>query len=406
MASLRLSKGGDGYLMIFRFGGKQFSRSIGTDDPKEAEARRKRVDATLHDLKTGKLPIPEDCPDVATFILSDGKATAGAKLVKHTTLKELWDRYRAETPETAKEVTTRLTERIHFSHLFRHLGEQAAVPLLTTTNLQQYIAKRAKEDGIRGETIKARTIKKELATLRAVWNGFAVPHKIVKRDFYQQFGKLAYGKERSKPPFQTYEQIQRRIERNGLSVAQQANLWDSLFLDETEVEEVLSIVRQAAGSSAWLYPMALCAAHTGARRGELLRSEPHDFDMDTSTVQWREKKKNKDLEFNYRAVRMSSRLAATMEAWMDSGAASMVTFGNVTVKTAQTALKQVLAGTKYANIRGWHLFRHSLASILAVKGTDQRIIDATLGHSTEDMRRRYRHLFPSQQQAALDSIFG
>lgn len=404
MASLRES--GKGFIVCFRFSGQQYNRAIGTDDPKEAEARRKRVDATLHDLRTGRLTIPEDCPDVATFILSDGKATARATPVKHTTLKELWERYRAETPETAKEGTTRLTERIHFSHLFRHLGEKTAVPLLTTADLQRYIGKRSKEDGIRGETVKARTIKKELATLRAVWNGFALSHKIVKRDFKQQFGTLVYGKEQSKPPFQTYEQIQRRIERNGLTVAQQANLWDCLFLDETQVEEVLTIIRQAEKAPVWLYPMALCAAHTGARRGELLRSEPDDFDTDTATVQWREKKKDKDREFTYRAVRMSSRMAAAMEGWINTRAASKYTFGNVTVKTAQTALKQALAGTKYSNIRGWHLFRHSLASILAMKGTDQRIIDATLGHSTEDMRQRYRHLFPSQQQAALDSIFG
>jgi hypothetical protein len=96
-----------------------------------------------------------------------------------------------------------MTERIHFSHLFRHLGEQAAVPLLTTTELQRYIGKRSKERGIRGETIKARTIKKEVSTLRAVWNGFALSHKIVTKDFKQQFGTLVYGKEQSKPPFQT-----------------------------------------------------------------------------------------------------------------------------------------------------------------------------------------------------------
>jgi hypothetical protein len=50
------------------------------------------VEATLHDLRTGRLTVPEDCEDVATLILSDGKATAAAKLVTHTTLKELGER--------------------------------------------------------------------------------------------------------------------------------------------------------------------------------------------------------------------------------------------------------------------------------------------------------------------------
>ena len=74
--------------------------------------------------------------------------------------------------------------------------------------------------------------------------------------------------------------------------------------------------------------------------------------------------------------------------------------------TAWEQLKRAVKGTKYARIRGWHLFRHSLASILAAAGTDQRTIDATLGHQTEDMRKRYRHLFPSKQRTALASIFG
>jgi hypothetical protein len=33
-------------------------------------------------------------------------------------------------------------------------------------------------------------------------------------------------------------------------------------------------------------------------------------------------------------------------------------------------------------------------------------IDAWMGHQTEEMRKRYRHLFPDQQQAALASVFG
>ena len=41
-----------------------------------------------------------------------------------------------------------------------------------------------------------------------------------------------------------------------------------------------------------------------------------------------------------------------------------------------------------------------------MEGKDQRLIDLTLGHQTEEMRRRYQHLIPSKQQAALDSIFG
>jgi hypothetical protein len=29
-----------------------------------------------------------------------------------------------------------------------------------------------------------------------------------------------------------------------------------------------------------------------------------------------------------------------------------------------------------------------------------------MGHQTEEMRRRYRHLFPDQQQVAIQEVFG
>jgi hypothetical protein len=40
------------------------------------------------------------------------------------------------------------------------------------------------------------------------------------------------------------------------------------------------------------------------------------------------------------------------------------------------------------------VFPHSLLSALASKGVGQRIIDDLVGHSTQEQRRRYRHLFP------------
>jgi hypothetical protein len=34
------------------------------------------------------------------------------------------------------------------------------------------------------------------------------------------------------------------------------------------------------------------------------------------------------------------------------------------------------------------------------------MIDEWMGHQTDEMRKRYRHLFPEQQQKAIDSVFG
>jgi integrase len=65
-----------------------------------------------------------------------------------------------------------------------------------------------------------------------------------------------------------------------------------------------------------------------------------------------------------------------------------------------------LADSKWPKIRGFHVFRHSFASNLAAASVDQRIIDKWMGHQTEEMRKRYQHLFPDQQREAIALVFG
>lgn len=403
MASIRESKG-EGYLVLFRYGGRQYQRKLGTDDQKEAEARRKRLEATIHDLSTGRLKLPDDCQDVGTFILSDGRATGKAVPAQHVTLKELWDIYLSDSPENVKEASTMVTEGVHFRHMLRLLKPGTAVPLLTTADLQRYIKARSLEDGIREEKIKSRTIRKEIGTFEAVWNKFALPHKLVKEDFKMHFGTLVYSKERSKPPFRTYDEIKDQLP--GKTAAEQANLWDCLFLQRNELEQVIGTLQHALGCPAWLYPMALMAAHTGCRRSELMRAEPEDFNLANGVVHVREKKRNKNKEFTYRPVPLSTRLVKVLSEWKATRQPGEYMFGNLTPKVVHTSLQDGFKGSQWTVIRGWHIFRHSLASIMAMEGKDQRMIDSILGHTTEQMRLRYQHLSHNKQKAALDSIFG
>jgi integrase len=42
---------------------------------------------------------------------------------------------------------------------------------------------------------------------------------------------------------------------------------------------------------------------------------------------------------------------------------------------------------------------------MASRGIDQRVIDEILGHSTEEMARRYRHLFPKRREETVHQLF-
>jgi integrase len=68
-------------------------------------------------------------------------------------------------------------------------------------------------------------------------------------------------------------------------------------------------------------------------------------------------------------------------------------------------LAELLQYVKETVLRGWHTLRHSFISACASKGVDQRLIDECSGHSTEEQRKRYRHLFAEVQQNARNTAF-
>jgi len=78
----------------------------------------------------------------------------------------------------------------------------------------------------------------------------------------------------------------------------------------------------------------------------------------------------------------------------------------LTRNEAHDHFQRTLAGTKWEVLRGWHVLRHSFISACASKAIDQRIIDEWVGHSSEQQRKRYRHLYPSVQQEAIRLVFG
>ena len=80
--------------------------------------------------------------------------------------------------------------------------------------------------------------------------------------------------------------------------------------------------------------------------------------------------------------------------------------GQLSRTEASNHFNHTLAGTKWERLTGWHVLRHSFVSNCAAAGVDQRLIDAWVGHTTEDMRRRYRHLIRGVEQQAIKSVFG
>ena len=274
------------YHVSFRFGGRKFKRSLHTRKQDAADGLARRIEENIKLADRGILTIPAGA-DIPTFLLSDGKLSEKPKCETQLTLDGLFNAFFAAIPTGNLEETTIYSMKIHKGHLVRHLGAELAAQKIDLETLQGYVAKRQTEDGLRGRKLSGATIKKELVTLRCLWN-WAAANGMVEGPFPGR--RVKYPKVSEKPPFQTWQEIEKQISRGGLTENEQAELWDSLFLSLKEVSELLDYVKKTAAQP-FIYPMVVMAAHTGARRSEIVRSMINDFQDETVIIHERKRVK-------------------------------------------------------------------------------------------------------------------
>lgn len=411
--------------------------TIGKVQEDEANSKCRQVDYLLMRLKQGLVELPEDM-DIVTFMECDGKPPKKAQKLAPTrrqpaTLGALNDRYLATHANGTIEANSLDTCRSHLNHFVRVLGKGFPLGELSLAKLQRYFDQRAKAE------IGPVTIRKELATLRAAWN-WGLPMGLTAGPFPNQ--GLRYPKADEKPPFMTMTEVEQQVAAG----ADEAKRWEAVYLQAGELKGLLATVKEQA-LHPWIYPLVCFAAHTGARRSEIIRAQISDVDFKANTVLIREKKRDQS-QRTTRRVPLTGFLKKVLSKWLSKhpgGSALFCHIGPVyrskkrgrttghrgpktrlsslggsmaAVKTrvqpAQGPLtrnevhdhfKRALAGTKWEHIRGLHTLRHSFISACASKGTDQRLVQEWAGHMNEATSRRYRHIYPSTQQAAINAVF-
>jgi integrase len=405
MASLE--KRGDSFRLVFRYGGRKYRHELKTGSEREANGLLGRLEDNLILLERGKLDPPAD-GELALFLLSDGKISEKPKVEVSVRLAAYFERYRQEFPAGAKEANTRYTEKIHMRNLERLIGARVGIRSITTDTLQQYVNVRSKETGRNGEPLSHKTIQKEIGSFASIWNKWGIKAGLVSGPAPTK--GIVYNKTKAAHPFQTWQQIEQRIKRGGLSAVEKDELWDSLFLSVEQIDVLLADVKKI-GRFDFLHPMFAFAAYTGARRSEILRAEIDDLDFAGGMVRIREKKKDKSKAFTFRFVPVSASLQAVMKAWLDVHPRGQFVICDekeapLTPQMAAHHFRWAVEGSKWDVLRGWHVLRHSFISNCAAKGIDQRMIDAWVGHTTVEMAARYRHLFPEPQREAMKLVFG
>jgi integrase len=163
--------------------------------------------------------------------------------------------------------------------------------------------------------------------------------------------------------------------------------------------------------------MFVFTAYTGARRGEIRRSQIEDFDFDAGQVKLRERKRKKEMAESVRFVPLHPKLVKVMRDWFANhpGSSHTITkplkmpgrkeemdFSEMTAHESHHHFKFTLEESKWDVVQGFHVLRHSFGSNLARTGKVPRdTIAKWMGHTTEEMKDLYQHLFPQDGQSQI-----
>jgi integrase len=290
VASLQFRNGV--YRLLFRFNGKQHTLPIGEVPLAEARQWKFRAENLLMRVEQRLLELPASVT-IVDFIRFDGRPPIDPALAvrKDTTFNQLTEEYLKTVGNGAIELNTLANAKIHIKHLEKTLGKHFLLAGLTLGKLQGHITRRAPK-------VTAITIKKELDTFRTIWN-WGLRMQWVDRPF--PGSGLIYPKTDEKLPFMTWDEIERRVKPGGDPTI----LWECLYLNTLQIDKLLLYVREKAAPS-WVFPMVVMAAHTGARRSEMIRATVEDFDLTAGYITIREKKRARGSPSLFGADRINS----------------------------------------------------------------------------------------------------
>lgn len=396
------------YLARFRYQGKEFKRSLHTTNATDAKTAMLEIERVLHRLAINMLQMP-DGVDPGDFVVSGGTLQppeAKPERPPTPTLAAAVKEYLGRLQHLAE--SHRYTIGIHLGNLQKHLQERAAAPLneITFAGLDGFQQTRLKQ---RAHT----TVAKERQTVMAFFE-WAVAMQYLTQSPAEGLAPVPESRERDR--FQTLEQIEAKLERGGLSDEQVPACWDCLYLTLEEIAALLAQVRSRSRIDVSCILHAI-PAYTGMRRGEVLRLRWSDVEFDRDNIVARSTKQSRQRTETQRDIDLHRELKAILLDWRskrprgqhlicDPGCLAPLTPRQANTRFWQPLRRTdwCLDGRKSLFKIGFHTYRHSFASNLAACGVDQRIIDSWMGHQTEQMRKRYRHLYPGNKRSAMESF--
>src|SRR5262249_12284504 len=153
----------------------------------------------------------------------------------------------------------------------------------------------------------------------------------------------------------TWEEAERRVAAGD----DPEKVWDCVYLRPEEITPLLEWVK-GRPVSPWVYPMFVFAAHTGARRSEVIRALPADLDLVQGVVTIREKKRDRT-KLTTRQVPLTPFLKEVLAAWVKVRARGKTLFCKgdgkaIMPREAHNYFQRGLRVSKWSVLKGWHVF--------------------------------------------------
>ena len=391
-----LIKRGNQYHVKFYYRGKQYLRSLSTEDERDADQARKAAERRIHLLRTGAVDVPKGT-EPGTFIV-EGKPTnpEDIKEEEHKrSVNDLLDEYLDAAKPPRKAESSWKTERTHVKNFRKFLCRRAKMPLVRMTGavIEEYASFRAVQ-------VKPNTVNKELQTLAQAFD-FAVRHDYMASNPVSPVQRF---KNSSVPHrFMTKSEIDEHLGKAGLSDAEKNELRHFRYLTPEETRELLAL---AEHSDLWAFLYVL--AYTGIRFGEARALQWEDVDFKAKKIWVRSRKQSKTRQISMRDIEMNDALVRVLKEHREFAPNGGLVFCDedglhISPGWFRYHFNDLIKETPFEGI-GFHCLRHSFSSNLASSGVDDRLIDHFMGHQTDEMRRRYQHLFPSDRRRAIDKI--
>ena len=410
------------YHVRFRYGSKSYKKSLKTHSDGDAQMALHDVERALIGLERRILVIPPNV-DPAEFILCGGRiapAPPQPALSIPSSDRQQTQPAAAELPslhnliedylavQVQKAPSTRATERVHLRNLESWLGvrKEFGCDQISAADLEAYLVARSQQ-------CEEATVEKERSTIVQLFR-WAVAKRNLSASPATDLPE--FKSEADSPRFKTTAEIARILERGGLDEEELLDVWDCLYLNPGEIAGLLQTVQK--NSLEDLAPLLhFIPAYTGMRRGEVLRLRWADVDFETDGITAWSRKQSRSNKDTKRTIDLHPELKTILLRWQAQRPKGQFVVSEIGTLTplipsrANAAFLQPLRNTFWCLDRkrrrykiGFHTYRHSFASNLAARGIDQRLIDEFMGHQTDAMRKRYRHLFPKDRKKAIGSF--